>query len=74
MATLTRQPNEVETALGDKFNPEKSLVNELQRAILGLSSATTTQVRMHDKSTPLDFNDITDPPNPFVHNSITPKY
>ena len=28
IAVLTRQPNDVETALGDKLNPENSFVND----------------------------------------------
>ncbi len=72
MATLTLHPNEVDTALGDRLSPEKSLVKELHRLILGLSSATTTHVRMHERSTPRDLSDGTDPPKPLVHSSMTP--
>ena len=72
IATLTLHPNEVETALGERFSPEKSFANEFARAILGLSSATTTHVRMHERSTPRDLREGTEPPRPFVHSSITP--
>ncbi len=44
IATLTLHPNEVETALGERFSPEKSRAKEEARAMRGRSSATTTQV------------------------------
>ena len=52
MATLTLQPNEVETALGERLRPEKSLVKASQREMRGRSSATTTHVRTQDRLTP----------------------
>ena len=73
IAVLTRHPNDVETALGDKLNPENSFVNDWVRAILGRSSATTTHVRTQAKFTPFCFNWGTEPPRPFVQSSITPK-
>lgn len=53
MAVLTRQPKDVDTARGLKPRAEKSLLKLVVRAIRGLSSATTTQVRTHAKLTPL---------------------
>ena len=51
MAVLTRHPNEVETALGDKLSPENNFVNDCVSEILGLSSATTTHVLTQAKLT-----------------------
>ena len=72
MARLTRQPKEVETARGERLSPEKSLVKEEVRAMRGRSSATTTHVRMHDRSTERCFSWGTELPRPLVHSSITP--
>lgn len=55
MAVLTLQPNEVDTALGLKPRAEKSLLKLLVSAILGLSSATTTQVLTQARLTPRAF-------------------
>ena len=55
-----------------RLSPEKSLVNDCVRAILGRSSATTTHVRTQDRVMPLAFNAATDPPRPLVQSSITP--
>ena len=73
MATLMRHPKLVETALGDKPNPEKSLEKLVDRWTLGRSSATTTQVRTQAKFTPRCLSSPTDEANPLVHNSMTPK-
>ena len=73
MARLTRQPKEVDTARGERLRPEKSLVKEEVRAMRGRSSATTTHVRMQDRSTERAFSCGTELPRPLVHSSITPK-
>ena len=72
MAVLTLQPKEVDTARGLNPRAEKSLLKLVVRAILGLSSATTTQVRTHARLTPRVFKALTDDPRPFVQSSITP--
>lgn len=72
MATLTRHPKLVETALGLKPRAENNFENELVRLILGLSSATTTHVLTQLKLTFLCLRRFTDEPKPFVHNSMTP--
>lgn len=72
MPTLTRHPNEVETALGDSPRAENSLEKLFVRLILGLSSATTTQVLTQAKLTFLCFSNPTDDPKPLVQSSITP--
>lgn len=59
MAVLTRQPNVVLTARGDKPRVEKTLVKELMSCILGRSSATTIQVLTLDRFTPLCYNSVT---------------
>ena len=72
MAVLTRQPNDVETALGLKPNAEKSLLKLDVSAILGLSSATTTQVLTQARLTPLVFKVFTEDAKPLVQSSMTP--
>lgn len=72
MATLTRQPKLVETALGDRPRPEKSFEKLVDRWTRGRSSATTTHVRTHAKLTPRCFSKPTDVASPLVHSSITP--
>ena len=72
MAVLTRQPNDVDTALGLKPRAEKSLLKLVVNAIRGRSSATTTQVLTQAKLTPRALSACTDEPKPFVHSSITP--
>ena len=72
MAVLTRQPNDVDTARGLRPRAEKSLLKLVVRAILGLSSATTTQVLTQAKLTPRALSVLTDEPRPLVHNSMTP--
>ena len=72
MATLTLHPKEVETALGDKLRPENNFVKASHREIRGRSSATTTQVRTHERLTPRALSCGTEPPRPFVQSSITP--
>ena len=57
MATLTRQPNEVLTDLGDKPKPEKSAENADVKLMRGRSSATTTHDRMQARFTPLACKD-----------------
>lgn len=74
MATLTRHPKLVETALGLRPRAENNFEKELVKFILGLSSATTTQVLTQLSDTFLCFNKLTDEPRPFVHNSITPAF
>ena len=69
---LTLQPKDVETARGLNPRAENNLLKLVVRAILGLSSATTTQVLTHAKLTPLAFNACTEEPNPFVQSSMTP--
>ena len=53
MATLTLQPKEVLTALADSPRLLKSLEKEFANEILGLSSATMTQVLTADRLIPL---------------------
>jgi hypothetical protein len=72
MATLTLHPKEVETALGLSPRAENSFENDVERLILGLSSATTTQVRTQDRLTPRCLSVLTEDPSPLVHSSITP--
>ena len=72
MATLTRHPNEVDTARGLKPKAENNLEKLFVRLILGRSSATTTHVRTQAKFTFLCFSMFTDEPSPLVHNSMTP--
>ena len=55
MTGFTRQPNDVERAWLDRPRGEKRALKELMREVLGLSSLTTTHVRMHDRSMPRDF-------------------
>ena len=73
MATLMRHPKLVDTALGDRPNPEKSLEKLVDKWTLGRSSATTTQVRTQAKFRPRCLSSPTEVANPLVHNSITPK-
>lgn len=72
MATLTRQPKLVETALGLRPNAENNFEKDVVKLILGRSSATTTQVLTQLRFIFLCFNKLTDDPRPFVHSSITP--
>ena len=53
IATLTLQPKDVLTARAESPRLRKSLEKEFVSAILGLSSATITQVRTADKLIPL---------------------
>lgn len=55
IAVLTRQPNDVDTARGLSPRAENSLLKLVVSAILGLSSATTTQVLTHARLTPRAF-------------------
>lgn len=52
MATLTLQPNVVLTARAGRPRSLNSLEKDCVSAILGRSSATTMQVRTHDRFTP----------------------
>ncbi len=54
IARLTLQPKEVLTARGWSPRSLKSLEKDCVRAVLGRSSATTTQVLTRDKSNPRD--------------------
>jgi hypothetical protein len=72
IATFTRQPKLVDTALGLSPSAEKSFEKLVVSVIRGRSSATTTHVRTQPRFTPRCFNWLTDDPRPFVHNSITP--
>ena len=72
-AIFCLHPKDVETALGESPRGVNRVVKELQRAILGLSSATTTRVLTQPSWTPRDLSWDTDPPKPRVHNSITPR-
>lgn len=72
MATFTRQPNDVDTALGLRPKTLKSFEKLVVKLMRGLSSATTTHVRTHARLTLRDFNWLTEEPRPFVHSSITP--
>lgn len=73
IATFTRHPKLVDTALGLRPSPEKSFENDVVRFILGRSSATTTHVRTQLRLTFFCFSKLTDEPRPFVHSSITPE-
>lgn len=53
MATLARLPNDVLTARDERPKPENRVEKAVVRVILGLSSATTTQLRTQVKLTPL---------------------
>lgn len=59
MARFTLQPNAVLTERGWRPRSLKSLEKEYVRDILGRSSATTTQARTRDKSSPRAWNRIT---------------
>lgn len=72
MAVLTLQPNEVDTARGLSPRAENSLLKLVVNAILGLSSATTTQVLTQARLTPRAFKALTEEPRPLVQSSITP--
>lgn len=54
MARFTLHPKEVLTARGCRPRSLKSLEKDWVRAILGLSSATTTHVLTRDRSSPRD--------------------
>lgn len=73
MATFTLHPKLVETALGLSPRAENSFEKDVVKFILGLSSATTTQVLTQLRLKFLCFKVLTDEPKPFVHSSITPK-
>jgi hypothetical protein len=66
------QPNEVETARGERPSGANSAANEEQREMRGRSSATTTRVRTHPSCTPRERSWDTEPPRPRVHSSMTP--
>lgn len=55
MATLTRQPNVVLTALVDSPKSLNNFENDCVSAIRGRSSATTMHVRTQDRFTPRDW-------------------
>ena len=57
MATLARLPNDVLTARDERPNPENRVEKAVVRVILGLSSATTTQLRTQVKLTPLAYEE-----------------
>ena len=56
MIGFTRQPKDVERAWLVRPKGENKAVKELSREVRGLSSVTTTHVRIHDKSMPRVFN------------------
>ena len=57
MATLARLPNDVLTARDERPKPENRVEKAVVRVILGLSSATTTQLRTQVKLTPLAYEE-----------------
>ena len=57
MATLARLPNDVLTAREERPKPENRVEKAVVRVILGLSSATTTQLRTQVKLTPLAYEE-----------------